>query len=323
MVSVVRLHKLGGPDVLSYEDIDIGRPGPGQVRIKQRACGLNFIDTYFRSGLYPVPLPCTIGNEGAGEIVEIGPGVEGFSLGDRVTAIVRLGGYAAERIAPADRLIKLPSFVSDEEGAALMFKGLTAQYLLRRTFPIARGQTMLFHAAAGGVGLVACQWAKQLGATVIGTVGSKEKAELAMAHGCDHVILYRDEDFVARVREITKGALCDVVFDGVGHAVFPASLDCLKPRGAFVNFGNASGAIEAIDAMALHDKGSLWVTKTNLFHYNPNRTELLQSAADLFEAVRNGVKIRIGQRYALKDAAQAHRDLEARNTTGSSVLIPP
>jgi NADPH2:quinone reductase len=322
MVSVVRLHELGGPEVLRYESIDIGRPGPGQVRVKQRACGLNFIDTYFRSGLYPVPLPCILGNEGAGEIVEIGPGVEDLKLGDRVTAIVRLGGYASERIAPADRLIKLPSFISDEEGAALMFKGLTAQYLLRRTFPIARGQTILFHAAAGGVGLVACQWAKQLGATVIGTVGSRAKADLAKAHGCDHVILYRDEDFVARVREITKGALCDVVFDGVGRAVFPASLDCLKPRGAFVNFGNASGAIEAIDAMALHDKGSLWVTKTNLFHYNPNRIELSQSAADLFEAVRNGVKPYLGQRYALKDAAQAHRDLESRATMGSSVLIP-
>jgi NADPH2:quinone reductase len=199
---------------------------------------------------------------------------------------------------------------------------MTVQYLLNRTYKVEKGTVCLIHAAAGGVGLIACQWANHLGATVIGTVGSRAKADLAKAHGCDHVILYRDEDFVARVREITKGALCDVVFDGVGRAVFPASLDCLKPRGAFVNFGNASGAIEAIDAMALHDKGSLWVTKTNLFHYNPNRIELSQSAADLFEAVRNGVKPYLGQRYALKDAAQAHRDLESRATMGSSVLIP-
>jgi NADPH2:quinone reductase len=322
MTAVVRLHKLGGPDVLAYEDIDIGRPGPGQVRIKQRACGLNFIDTYFRSGLYHVPLPCILGNEGAGEVVEIGPGVQGFKPGDRVTAILRLGGYAAERIAPADRLIKLPSFISDEDAAAVMFKGLTAQYLLRRTFPLQRGHTVLFHAAAGGVGLIACQWARLLGATVIGTVGSKEKAELAKAHGCHHTILYREEDFVARVREITKGALCDVVYDGVARAVFPASLDCLKPRGAFVNFGNASGALEPFDPMLLHDKGSLWMTKTNLSHYNPGHADLVESATDLFEAVRNGVTVRIGQKYALKDAAKAHRDLESRATVGSTILIP-
>ncbi len=322
MTAVVRLHKLGGPEVLAFEDIDIGKPGPGQVRIRQRACGVNFIDTYFRSGLYPVPLPCILGNEGAGEVVELGPGVQDFKLGDHVTAVIRLGGYAAERIAPAERLIKLPSFVSDEEAAALIFKGLTAQYLLRRTFRVERGHTVLFHAAAGGVGLIACQWARLLGATVIGTVGSKEKAELAKAHGCHHTILYREEDFVARVREITKGALCDVVYDGVGRAVFPASLDCLKPRGAFVNFGNASGAIEPFDPMLLHEKGSLWLTKTNLFHYNPRHADLLESAADLFEAVHNGVKVLIGQKYALKDAAKAHRDLESRTTVGSSILIP-
>ena len=322
MTAVVRLHKLGGPDVLSHEDIDIGRPGPGQVRIRQRACGLNFIDTYFRSGLYHVPLPCILGNEGAGEVVEVGPGVENVKLGDRVTAVLRLGGYAAERIAPADRVIKLPSFISDEEAAAVIFKGLTAQYLLRRTFRVQRGQTILFHAAAGGVGLIACQWARQLGATVIGTVGSQEKAELAKAHGCHHTILYREEDFVARVREITKGALCDVVYDGVARAVFPASLDCLKPLGAFVNFGNASGAIAPFDPMLLHDKGSLWFTKTNLSHYNPGQAELVESSNDLFEAVRQGVKVRIGQKYALKDAARAHRDLEARATVGSTILIP-
>jgi len=322
MTAVVRLHKLGGPDVLAFEDIDIGRPGPGQVRIRQRACGLNFIDTYFRSGLYPIPLPCILGNEGAGEVVEIGPGVQGIEVGDRATAILRLGGYAAERIVPADRLIKLPSFISDEAAAAIMFKGLTAQYLLRRTFRLERGQTMLFHAAAGGVGLIACQWARMLGATVIGTVGSKEKAEIARAHGCHHTILYREEDFVARVREITKGAMCDVVYDGVARAVFPASLDCLKPRGAFVNFGNASGAIESVDPMMLHDKGSLWFTKTNLSHYNPHHADLTESAGELFEAIRHGVKIHIGQRYALKDAAKAHRDLESRATIGSTLLIP-
>lgn len=322
MAAVVRLHRLGGPEVLEYEDIDIGHPGPGEVRIRQRACGVNFIDLYFRSGLYPAPLPCTLGNEGAGEIVELGPGVTDFALGDRVTPIHFRGGYAAERIAPANRLVKLPPFISDEEAAALMFKGLTAQYLLRRTWRIEPGQTILFHAAAGGVGLMACQWAKKLGATVIGTVGTKEKAALARAHGCDHAILYREEDFVAKVREITKGKLCDVVFDGVGRSVFPASLDCLRPRGAFVNFGNASGPTPPIEPMMLHDKGSLWATKTNLFHYNPNREALLESAADLFEAVRQGVKPLIGQRHALKDAAQAHRDIEARATTGSTVLLP-
>ncbi len=322
MISVVRLHRLGGPEVLSYEQIDIGHPGPGEVRIRQRACGVNFIDMYFRSGLYKAPLPCILGNEGAGEILELGAGVTGLEIGDRVTAIERLGGYAQERIAPADRLVKLPPFISDEEAAALMFKGLTAQYLLRRTVQVGAGQTILFHAAAGGVGLIACQWAKRLGATVIGTVGSKAKAELARAHGCDHAILYREEDFVARVKDITRGALCDYVFDGVGRSVFPASLDCLKPRGAFINFGNASGAIEAIDPMMLHDKGSLWATKTNLFHYNPTRDALLHSAADLFDAVRQGVKPLIGQRYALKDAAMAHRDLESRATTGACVLIP-
>ncbi len=322
MTAAVRLHKLGGPDVLSYEDIDIGRPGPGQVRIRQGACGLNFIDTYFRSGLYPVPLPCTLGNEGAGEVIEIGPGVGNVKIGDRVTAVIRLGGYAAERIAPADRLLKIPSFISDEEAAAVIFKGLTAQYLLRRSFRVQPGHTVLFHAAAGGVGLIACQWARQLGATVIGTVGSKEKAELAKAHGCHHTILYREEDFVARVRDITKGAFCDVVYDGVARAVFPASLDCLKPRGAFVNFGNASGPIEPFDPMLLHEKGSLWMTKTNLFHYNPHHADLVEAADELFEAVRAGVKVRIGQKYALKDAARAHRDLESRATVGSTVLIP-
>ena len=322
MVAVIRLHRRGGPEVLSYEQIELGHPGPGEVRFRQRACGVNFIDTYIRTGLYPSPLPCILGNEGAGEVVEAGPGVTEFRLGDRVTAIHRLGGYAEERIAPADRLVKLPDFVSDEMAAALMFKGLTAQYLLRQTFRVAPGQTILFHAAAGGVGLVACQWAKLLGATVIGTVGSKAKAELARAHGCDHAILYREEDFAQRVREITRGALCDVVYDGVGASVFPVSLDCLKRRGAFVNFGNASGKIAAIDPMLLHDKGSLWATKTNLYDHMPTREALLEAAADLFKAVRRGVKPLIGQRYALKHAGEAHRDLESRGTIGSSVLLP-
>ncbi len=322
MAQLVRLNRLGGAEVLSLEEIDMGHPGPGQVRIRQRACGVNFIDLYFRSGLYKAPLPCTLGNEGAGEVLELGPGVTGFAVGDRVTAIERLGGYASERIAAAERLVKLPPFVSDEDAAALMFKGLTAQYLLRRTVRVGPGHTILFHAAAGGVGLIACQWAKQLGATVIGTVGTKAKAELARAHGCDATILYRDEDFVERVRDITKGGLCDFVFDGVGKSVFPASLDCLKPCGAFINFGNASGPTPPIDPMMLHDKGSLWATKTNLFNYNPTRQALLDSAADLFEAVRQGVKPLIGQRYALKDAAQAHRDLESRATTGACVLLP-
>lgn len=325
MTHAVRLNRLGGPEMLALEEIDLGHPGPGKVLIRQRACGLNFIDTYFRSGLYPlpVPLPCTLGNEGAGEIIEIGPGVTGVQPGDRVTALEILGGYASERIVSAAKLIRLPDFVSDEHAAATLFKGLTAQYLLRRTFPVRPGHTILFHAAAGGTGLIACQWARRLGATVIGTVGSRDKAALAQANGCHHTILYREEDFVARARDITKGALCDVVYDGVGRAVFPASLDCLKPRGAYVNFGNASGVIPPIDAMMLHNKGSLWVTKTNLNHHNPDRAALDEAAADLFAAIRDGLKVHIGQRYALKDAAQAHRDLAARETVGSTLLIPP
>jgi len=324
MVAAVRVHKLGGPEVLTYEQIDIGSPGPGQIRIRQRACGINYIDTYYRSGLYPTPaLPFVAGNEGAGDVVAVGEGVKDLKVGDRVTYVVTLGGYAEERLLPADRVVKLPDAISYEQAAGMMLKGMTVRYLLRRTFKVEKGTTLLLHAAAGGVGLIASQWARHLGATVIGTVGSKEKAALAKAHGCHHVILYRDEDFVARVKEITAGKLCDVVYDGVGKDTFPASLDCLHPLGMFVSFGNASGSIEAFNPSILQQKGSLFMTRPTLVHYIASREDLLTSANDLFNVVTSGaVKIPVNQTYPLKDAVKAHRDLESRKTTGSSILIP-
>lgn len=323
MVAVVRVHKLGGPEVLTYEQIEIGAPGPGEIRIRQRACGVNYIDTYYRTGLYPAPLPFVAGNEGAGDVVAVGDGVKDLKIGDRVAYVVTLGGYAEERLLPADRVIKLPAAISYEQAAGMMLKGMTVRYLLRRTFKVEKGTTLLLHAAAGGVGLIASQWARHLGATVIGTAGSKEKAALAKAHGCPHVILYREEDFVARVKEITGGKLCDVVYDGVGKATFPASLDCLRPLGMFVSFGNASGPIEAFDPSILQQKGSLFMTRPTLVHYIASREDLLASAKDLFEVVTNGVvKIAVNQKYPLKDAAKAHRDLESRATTGTSILIP-
>jgi NADPH2:quinone reductase len=325
MVAAVRVHKVGGPEVLTYEDISVQAPGPGQLRVKQHAIGVNFVDVYFRIGLYPPPggLPFVAGNEAAGEVVDIGPGVSEFKRGDRVAYVQGPGCYAAERLVPADRAVKLPDKISYEQAAGMMLKGLTVQYLVRRTFKVEEGTTVLMHAAAGGVGLILCQWAKHLGANVIGTIGSKDKAELARANGCDHTILYRDEDFVARVKEITGGKLCDVVYDGIGKATFPASLDCIRPRGLFVSFGSASGPISAFDINMLQQRGSLFATRPTLNTYAAKRADLLAMAEDLFAVVGSGaVKIPVNQRYPLKDAAKAHRDLEGRQTTGSSILIP-
>ena len=325
MVAVVRVHKLGGPEVLTYEDIDVAAPGPGQIRVKQYACGVNFIDTYFRMGMYPSPvgLPFVVGNEGAGEVMAIGPGISEFKPGDRVAYVAGLGSYAAERLVPTDRAVKLPANIGYEQAAAMMLKGMTVEYLVRRTFKVVKGMNVLMHAAAGGVGLILCQWANHLGANVIGTVGSQDKAALARANGCHHTILYRDEDFVARVKEITGGKLCEVVYDGIGKTTFPASLDCIRPLGMFVSFGSASGQIEAFNINILQQKGSLFATRPTLNTYAAKREDLLAIANDLFAVVGSGaVKIPVNQKYALRDAAKAHRDLEGRATTGSSILVP-
>jgi len=324
MVAAVRVHKVGGPEVLTYEDVEVGAPGPGQIRIKQHACGINFIDTYFRSGLYPAPsLPFVVGNEGAGEVTAVGSGVTNVKVGERVAYVTALGSYAAERLIAADLVVKVPDSISLEQAGGMMLKGMTVQYLLNRTFKVGKGTNVLIHAAAGGIGLIAGQWANLLGANVIGTAGSPEKAELAKRNGYHHVILYRDEDFVARVKEITGGTLCDVVYDGVGKAVFPGSLDCLRRRGMFVNFGNASGPIEAFSILILSQKGSLFATRPTLVHHIATRPELDATANDLFNVVTSGkVKIPINQKYKLKDAQRAHQELEGRKTTGASVLIP-
>ena len=325
MVAAVRVHKVGGPEVLTYEEIELAAPGQGQVRVRQHASGVNFIDTYFRMGMYssPVGLPFIVGNEAAGEVIAVGPGVTALKVGDRVAYVVALGCYAAERVVPADRVIKLPPNISYEQAAAMMLKGMTAEYLLRRTFKVEKGMNVLMHAAAGGVGLILCQWANYLGANVIGTVGSKDKAALAKANGCHHTILYREEDFVARVKDITGGKLCDVVYDGIGKATFPASLDCIRPLGMFVSFGSSSGQIDAFNINILQTKGSLFATRPTLNTYAAKREDLLAIANDLFDVVGKGaVKIPINQKYALRDAAKAHRDLEGRATTGSSILIP-
>lgn len=325
MVTAVRVHKTGGPEVLTVEDIVIPAPGQGQIKIKQHACGVNFIDTYFRSGAYPSPVgfPFTIGNEGAGEVIEVGPGVTDIKVGDRIAYVTALGGYAAERLLPADRAVKIPDNIPYEQAGAMMLKGMTVQYLLNRTFKVGKGTIALIHAAAGGIGLIACQWANHLGATVIGTVGSKDKAELAKANGCHHTILYREEDFVARVKEITGGKMCDVVYDGIGKTTFPASLDCLRQLGYFVSFGAASGQIDAFNIGLLQNKGSLFATRPTLNHYAAKREDLLAISADLFKVVGSGaVKIPVNQKYKLTDARKAHEYLEGRGTTGTSVLIP-
>src|SRR5216684_8284326 len=325
MVAAVRVHKTGGPEVLTYEEVEVPAPGPGQIKVKNHACGVNFIDTYFRMGMYPSPvgMPFVSGNEGAGDVIAVGPGVTDIKVGDRVGYVSGLGAYAVERLLPADRAVKLPDSISYEQAAAMMLKGMTTQYLLRRTYKVQKGDNVLIHAAAGGVGLIACQWANHLGANVIGTVGSKDKAELAKKNGAHHTILYRDEDFVARVKEITGGKLCDVVYDGIGKTTFPASLDCIKPLGMFVSFGNASGSIDAFNINLLQAKGSLFCTRPTLNTYAAKREDLLAIANNLFSVVAGGkVKIPVNQRYPLKDAANAHRALESRTTTGSSILIP-
>jgi NADPH:quinone reductase len=325
MVAAVRVHKAGGPEVLIFEEVEVPAPGAGQIRIKQKACGVNFIDTYFRQGMYPSPvgLPFVAGNEGAGDVVAVGPGVTDIKVGDRVAYVVGLGGYAAERVLPADRAVKLPDSISYEQAAGMMLKGMTVQYLINRTFKVGKGTTILMHAAAGGVGLILCQWANYLGATVIGTVGSKEKADLAKKNGCHYTILYRDEDFVAKVKEFTGGNLCDAVYDGIGKQTFPASLDCIRPLGMFVSFGSSSGPIEAFNINILQQKGSLFATRPTLNTYAAKREDLLKIANDLFDKVGSGaVKIPINQTYPLKDAQKAHRELEGRATTGSSILIP-
>jgi NADPH2:quinone reductase len=325
MVAAVRVHKYGGPEVLNLEEVEVPPPGSGQVRVKNHASGINYIDTYFRSGLYPSPtgLPFVAGNEAAGEVVAVGPGVTEVKVGDRVAYTSALGSYAVERIMPADRLVKLPDTITYEQAAAMMLKGMTVEYLLNRTFKVQKGMNVLIHAAAGGIGLIACQWANYLGANVIGTVGSRDKAALAKANGCHHTILYREEDFVSRVKEITGGKLCEVVYDGVGKATFPASLDCIKPLGMFVSFGNASGSIEAFNINLLQAKGSLFATRPTLNTYAAKREDLLAIANDLFNMVGSGkVKIPVNQKYALKDARKAHDDLQNRKTTGSSILLP-
>src|SRR6266702_3403727 len=325
MVAAVRVHKTGGPEVLTYEDIPSPTPGPGQIKVKNHASGVNFIDTYFRMGMYPSPvgLPFVSGNEGAGEVIAVGPGVTDIKVGDRVGYVSALGAYAAERVLPADRAVKLPDKISYEHAAGMMLKGMTVEYLLRRTYRVQKGDNVLIHAAAGGIGLIACQWANHLGANVIGTVGSKEKAELATKNGAHHVILYRDEDFVAKVKEITAGKLCAVVYDGVGKATFPASLDCIKPLGMFVNFGSSSGPIDAFNINLLQTKGSLFATRPPPKHYAAKRDDLLATANDLFDVVSSdAVKLPVKHKYPLKDAQKAHRDLESRHTTGSSILLP-
>jgi NADPH2:quinone reductase len=325
MTMAIRLYASGGPEVMKWEAIEVGEPGPGQIRIKHHAVGLNFIDVYHRVGLYPLPpFPITIGLEGAGVVEAAGPGVTHLKAGDRVAyASPPMGAYAEARLMPADRVVKLPGSIDFKTAAAMMLQGMTAQYLLKRTYAVKKGQTILVHAAAGGVGLILCQWAKHLGATVIGTVGSKDKAELARAHGCDHVILYREENFVERVAEITKGQKVPVVYDSVGKDTYEGSLDCLAPLGMMVTYGNSSGPIPAVDMLKLSAKGSLFITRPTLMTYIAKNEDLAAIAADLVDVVGSGkVKIEVNQTYALKDAAQAHIDLEARKTTGSTVLIP-
>jgi len=325
MVQAIRMHETGGPEVLRWEEIEVPDPGPGEARVRHSAIGLNFIDVYHRTGLYPLPgLPATPGMEGAGEVVAVGPEVAHLKPGDRVAyAGQPPGAYATERLIPAHRLVVLPDEISDRQAAAMMLQGMTVQYLLRRTYRVKPGDTILFHAAAGGVGLIACQWARHLGATIIGTVGSEEKAALARAHGCHHTILYREEDFVARVRELTHGEGVAAVYDSVGRDTFLKSLDCLRPMGILVSFGQSSGPVEAFNTGLLAAKGSLYLTRPSLMVYTAKREDLLASAADLFTVVQSGaVRIEVNQTYPLKDAAQAHRDLEERKTTGSTVLLP-
>ena len=325
MSKAILVREHGGPEALRFEDHDPGMPSPGDVLLRHTAIGLNFIDVYFRTGLYPAPngLPLVPGNEAAGVIEEVGEGVADLKAGDRVAYAGPIGAYSQRRTISADKLVRIPEAISDETAAAMMLKGMTAEYLLRRTFPVKAGDTILYHAAAGGVGLIVGQWAKHLGATVIGTVGSAEKAQIARAHGFDHVIEYKSEDFAPRVRELTEGKLCDVVYDSVGKDTYAGSLDCLRPRGMFVSFGQSSGVIPPLDLGLLSRKGSLFATRPTLFSYIATRDELEKSVAALFAVVSSGaVSIRVDQRYALSEASKAHSDLESRLTTGATVLIP-
>jgi NADPH:quinone reductase len=323
MVKTVRISQPGGPEVLRMENVSLPEPGPGEALVRQHAVGLNYVDVYYRIGLYKQPsYPCGIGFEGAGVVEKVGPKVKEIKPGDRVAyGQSPLGAYAEARVMPAERLVKLPKEIDFKTGAAMMLQGMTVQYLIRRTYRIKKGETILLHAAAGGVGLILCQWARALGVNVIGTVGSDEKAKLAKAHGCDHTINYTKEDFVERVKEITKGEKLPVVYDSIGKDTWPKSLDCLRPFGLFVSFGQASGPIGPVDLGILAGKGSLFVTRPTLNTYAAKRADMVAMARDLFDAVLSGaVKIEINQTYPLKDAARAHRDLESRKTTGSTVL---
>lgn len=323
MAKAIRYHKQGGPEVLQVDEVPVGEPGPGQARVRHVAIGVNFVDTYQRSGLYPMQLPAVAGNEGAGVVEAVGPGVSNVKQGDRVTYTGLPGSYCDVRIVPADRLVKLPDGVSEEMAASMTLKGMTVQYLIHRTYAVKSGDTVLWHAAAGGVGTIACQWLKAIGATTIGTVGSDEKAALAKAHGCHHVINYSKENFVERVKSLTGGKGVPVVYDAVGKTTWEGSLDCLRPRGLMISFGNASGPVAPVNLGILSQKGSLYVTRPTLATYIASRSDLEETARSLFDVVKSGsVKIETTKRYKLADAAQAHRDLEGRKTTGSIVLVP-
>jgi NADPH2:quinone reductase len=321
MPHAILIHEAGGPEALVWDEVEVGEPGPGQAKIRQAAAGLNFIDVYHRTGLYPQQMPFTPGVEGAGTVERVGEGVTNVMPGDRVAYAGPLGGYSEERLIDGDKLVKLPDDIAFDQAAAMMLQGMTARMLLRSVYSVKSGDTILVQAAAGGVGLILCQWASALGATVIGTVSTEEKAELARAHGCAHPILYTKQDFAAEVDKLTAGQKLPVVYDSVGKATFMKSLDCLRPRGLMVSFGNASGPVDPISPLILSQKGSLFLTRPTLFHYIATRPELEEAANDLFDVVRSGkVKIEVKQRFALKDAAEAHRALEARKTTGSTIL---
>jgi NADPH2:quinone reductase len=323
MTKAVRFHKTGGPEVLQLDDVQVGEPGQGQVRVRHTAIGVNFIDTYQRSGLYPMQPPQIAGNEGAGVVEAVGPGVDGLKKGDRVAYTGQVGSYCTERLLPADRVVKVPEGITDEQAACIMLKGMTVQYLIHTTYPVKKGDTVLWHAAAGGVGLIASQWLKALGVTVIGTVGSPEKAKLAKAHGCEHVIDYTKENFVERVKEITGGKKLPVVYDSVGKTTWEGSLDCLRPLGLWVIFGNASGPVPPFNTQMLAQKGSLFMTRPTLVTYIASRADLEARSASVFDAVKTGkFKVEITARYKLADAAQCHRDLEGRKTTGAVILLP-
>jgi NADPH2:quinone reductase len=324
MTHAIRIHQTGGPEVLKWDKVEVGKPGPGQVRLRQTACGLNYIDIYHRTGVYPVTeLPAVLGMEAVGIVEELGEGVTVLAVGDRVAYAMVVGGYTEQRIIDARQLIKIPDTIEDKTAATMMLKGLTAHYLLFRTYPVKPGDTILVYAASGGVGLMLCQWAKHLGATVIGCVGSQEKADLATANGCDHPVFYRKENIAERVRELTNGEGVSVVYDGMGQQTFEASLDCLRPFGVMVTYGNITGEIQPFSPKILAPKGSLYVTRPTLATHVATRELLIEGAERLIDVISKGiVKNNVNQSYALKDTAQAHRDMEARKTTGSTVLLP-